>query len=647
VEQFTALQCSEGYAGPLCSACFRPGRHPWLNKQQQQQQQHGYTYAASQITGMRQNTSTSRPSAYGRSSGRCSKCPHIAAAWVSFLFARLLDLVFVGLLAVLWLLLGWLSQSAVQAAYGKLKQQRFAELKFRKTISLGKSDSKNNRSARNLQAARSFASSRSLSGRHMPAPEAAAAHGRPQQQQRAPPPADDEEDGWQDHAQLSETEEAPHGLFYQAAHADGNGDESSPSNSFLAADGDLADSGMTAAAGSAQTSAGDPDRHSAAAQATRAELADAADSATSLALSPMAASVVVTAGDDGNAEDAPLARAIDTRPEQYPPAVASTPTAGGAVAAGGNQDSCKVPSFNSRTVHRAVSFDIPELETDSAAAVSGGTAGEAGADVEAVSASLAATEQAYDCQQNHQLLWQLSRQLSTPFGKDQAILSGTSSAEFLEQIPIDLPTAPSPGAGAADGREADGKLCIPPRQSTAILHRHGSCRSSISHSRGHAGSAFYDLRDSLTLQFSAALALIDALQQEEEEQQQQQQRQQPQVSSVATAELRGTAVGAANQAAAAGLGIIHFAADAGVEGAPDMLMLGAGQVAMERAALLMLAIKSLACMAQVGSCWQQHTSTMHCRHLDCYTSVVSIAAQRTRCTSCLAYLHYVHSHITT
>eukprot|EP00775_Hariotina_reticulata_P001789 gene1789-2123_t len=59
--------------------------------------------------------------AYGRSSGRCRTCPHIALAWFGFLLARLLDLLFIALLALLWLGLGWLKASYASSAVGALK----------------------------------------------------------------------------------------------------------------------------------------------------------------------------------------------------------------------------------------------------------------------------------------------------------------------------------------------------------------------------------------------------------------------------------------------------------------------------------------------------------------------------------------------
>jgi len=67
--------------------------------------------------------------AYGRSSGRCRSCPHIALAWLGFLLSRLLDMVLVALLALLWMGLGWLKASHASTAVGALKGSAGSALK--------------------------------------------------------------------------------------------------------------------------------------------------------------------------------------------------------------------------------------------------------------------------------------------------------------------------------------------------------------------------------------------------------------------------------------------------------------------------------------------------------------------------------------
>eukprot|EP00775_Hariotina_reticulata_P004279 gene4279-4533_t len=65
--------------------------------------------------------------AFGLSSGRCRNCPHIAVAWLGFLLARLLDICIIGLLAMLWMTLGWLSNSPAAAAALNMKEKEREE----------------------------------------------------------------------------------------------------------------------------------------------------------------------------------------------------------------------------------------------------------------------------------------------------------------------------------------------------------------------------------------------------------------------------------------------------------------------------------------------------------------------------------------
>ncbi|WIA13549.1 hypothetical protein OEZ85_007118 [Tetradesmus obliquus] len=142
---FVALQCSKGYWGPFCSSCYRPGRNTWLqqpgqlglnlqedknlNPKPQALRTQGYTIASRGVSlPMPQTMDYSE--AYGRSSGRCSRCSHLLLAWVGFLLARLLDLLIILLLALLWTLLGALANSPAAAALDKLKRQQAKSLRF-------------------------------------------------------------------------------------------------------------------------------------------------------------------------------------------------------------------------------------------------------------------------------------------------------------------------------------------------------------------------------------------------------------------------------------------------------------------------------------------------------------------------------------
>lgn len=131
---FTLLQCSAGYTGALCSSCWRPGRNTWLREQllrelQYGRQQPGYM-AADQGVLARPPPGLDASAAYGRRSGRCVRCPHIALAWLRFLLARCVDMAFVATLALLWLLLGWLSESPGASMLTALKRRHRRRLRF-------------------------------------------------------------------------------------------------------------------------------------------------------------------------------------------------------------------------------------------------------------------------------------------------------------------------------------------------------------------------------------------------------------------------------------------------------------------------------------------------------------------------------------
>jgi hypothetical protein len=139
---YDLLQCREGYSGPLCSSCYRPGRYVWLVQQQQQQQKgQGLTAGGYSIANASDLDLTTHQSMfdyatqpYGQASGRCSRCPHIAAAWAAFIAARLLDMLLVALMTVLWLVFAWLSESPAAAAFQKLKQGKHKQLRFRHSL---------------------------------------------------------------------------------------------------------------------------------------------------------------------------------------------------------------------------------------------------------------------------------------------------------------------------------------------------------------------------------------------------------------------------------------------------------------------------------------------------------------------------------
>ncbi|WIA09253.1 hypothetical protein OEZ85_008661 [Tetradesmus obliquus] len=136
-QPYTALQCSAGYAGPFCSSCYRPGRNLWLLQQLERagSPQQGFTLGDQVVLASgRAGGTAGRGEVYGKASGRCRRCPHLAAAWLGFLLSRLLDLLVIGCMAALWLLYGWLSHSAAATAFVQLKHQRMASLKMRDSI---------------------------------------------------------------------------------------------------------------------------------------------------------------------------------------------------------------------------------------------------------------------------------------------------------------------------------------------------------------------------------------------------------------------------------------------------------------------------------------------------------------------------------
>lgn len=147
---YTALQCASGYAGPFCSACWRPGRNAWLldtatweAARKREREEWGCPPDSIQdevelvsriFTSVRNASGFSAKTAYGRANGRCMACPHVALAWLRFLLARLVDLGFVALLALLWLGLGWLAASRASADYDTLKAARAECLSMRGSV---------------------------------------------------------------------------------------------------------------------------------------------------------------------------------------------------------------------------------------------------------------------------------------------------------------------------------------------------------------------------------------------------------------------------------------------------------------------------------------------------------------------------------
>jgi hypothetical protein len=58
----------------------------------------------------------------------------MVVSWVGFLLSRVLDLLVVGLIALLWLFYGWLSKSAAATAFVQMKHQRMIKLKMRDSV---------------------------------------------------------------------------------------------------------------------------------------------------------------------------------------------------------------------------------------------------------------------------------------------------------------------------------------------------------------------------------------------------------------------------------------------------------------------------------------------------------------------------------
>ncbi|KAF6262549.1 hypothetical protein COO60DRAFT_1624944, partial [Scenedesmus sp. NREL 46B-D3] len=130
---YTAMQCSNGYAGPLCSSCYRPGRNMWLLQQLNRsgQQEPGFTLGDQVVIATGQaGVTAGRSDVYGESNGRCQRCPHMVLSWVGFLLSRALDLLVIALIALLWVFYGWLSHSAAATAFVRLKRQRTCDLKM-------------------------------------------------------------------------------------------------------------------------------------------------------------------------------------------------------------------------------------------------------------------------------------------------------------------------------------------------------------------------------------------------------------------------------------------------------------------------------------------------------------------------------------
>lgn len=137
-------------SSPLQSTCFslllclfllicRPGRNAWVAQQWQQQQQYaqqrqhqrGYTVAGQPPLLVHPWSDFDPSESFGQRSGRCSRCPHPALAWLGFLLARVVDLLLVGLLAVLWMIFGWLTTSPAAGALDALKETKSKDMRLR------------------------------------------------------------------------------------------------------------------------------------------------------------------------------------------------------------------------------------------------------------------------------------------------------------------------------------------------------------------------------------------------------------------------------------------------------------------------------------------------------------------------------------
>jgi hypothetical protein len=109
----------------------------WLLQQLDRSRQHepGFTVGDQIVIATGQaDVTVGRQEVYGKSNGRCQQCPHLAGAWLGFLLSRVLDLLVVGAIALLWVLYGWLSQSAAATAFVQMKHQRMVALKMRDSI---------------------------------------------------------------------------------------------------------------------------------------------------------------------------------------------------------------------------------------------------------------------------------------------------------------------------------------------------------------------------------------------------------------------------------------------------------------------------------------------------------------------------------
>jgi hypothetical protein len=124
-------------AGPFCSSCYRPGRNKWLLQQLDRsvQRDPGFTIGDQIVIAAGQADITAgRNEVYGMKIGRCERCPHIVVSWVGFLLSRVLDLLVVGLIALLWLFYGWLSKSAAATAFVQMKHQHMIKLNMRDSV---------------------------------------------------------------------------------------------------------------------------------------------------------------------------------------------------------------------------------------------------------------------------------------------------------------------------------------------------------------------------------------------------------------------------------------------------------------------------------------------------------------------------------
>jgi hypothetical protein len=109
----------------------------WLLQQLDRSGQHqsGFTLGDQIVIATGQaDVTAGRREVYGKSNGRCERCPHMAVSWLGFLLSRVLDLLVIGLIALLWVFYGWLSHSAAATAFVQLKHQRMVSLKMRDSI---------------------------------------------------------------------------------------------------------------------------------------------------------------------------------------------------------------------------------------------------------------------------------------------------------------------------------------------------------------------------------------------------------------------------------------------------------------------------------------------------------------------------------